>query len=192
MLDLHMLFSKPLSEMTDAELIHSYKESGNRELVGELFKRYTALVYGVCLQYLKDRETAKDAAMQVFEKLFTSLHAHQIVQFKPWLYVSARNHCLMHLRSQKGKITKEISPSLMESASETHLETEEALEGNLSKLEKCIETLNVEQKHCVQLFFLQEKCYQEVSATTGYDLLKVKSYIQNGKRNLKICMERHD
>jgi RNA polymerase sigma-70 factor (ECF subfamily) len=187
-----MLFSKPLSELTDAELILAYKNSQQKELVGELYKRYTGLVYGVCLKYLKERELAKDAVMQLFEKLLTTLLTHEVSQFKSWLYVSARNHCLMHLRSMKGKIQVEISPSLMENQGEEHLNDGAELENNLSKLEKCIETLNTEQKKCVQLFFLQERCYQEVSEHTGYDLLKVKSYIQNGKRNLKICMERND
>ncbi len=187
-----MLFGKPISELTDAELVHAYKDSRQKELVGELYKRYTGLVYGVCLKYLKDREQAKDAVMQIFEKLLTSLLTHEVNQFKSWLYVSARNHCLMQLRSTKGKIQVEISDALMESQEPEHLNSELVLEDNLSKLEKCIEALNTEQKSCVELFFLQEKCYQEISNHTGYDLLKVKSYIQNGKRNLKICMERND
>lgn len=175
--------------MTDTELILTYKDSQHKALVGELYKRYTSLVYGVCYKYLKDRELARDATMQLFEKLLTTLLTHEVSQFKSWLYVSARNHCLMQLRGVKNKRHIELSPQLMENESDTHLIEEEELEGNLSKLEKCIETLNREQKQCVKLFFLQERCYQEVSASTGYDLLKVKSYIQNGKRNLKICME---
>lgn len=187
-----MLFSKPISELTDAELILAYKDSQQKELVGELYKRYTGLTYGVCLKYLKEKELAKDAVMQLFEKLLTTLLMHEVSQFKSWLHVSARNHCLMYLRSMKGKMPVEIPPSLMENQGEEHLNDGAELESNLSKLEKCIETLNTEQKKCVQLFFLQERCYQEVSELTGYDLLKVKSYIQNGKRNLKICMERND
>lgn len=187
-----MLFKKPLTEIPDAELILLYKESEEKELVGELFKRYSSLVLGVCLKYLKDREVAKDASMQLFEKLMSTLLTHEVTHFKSWLYVSARNHCLMQLRSQKGKTTTEISSFLMESNADMHLEEGGELEGNLTKLEKCIETLNTEQKQCVYLFFLQEKCYQEVAINTGYELNKVKSYIQNGKRNLKICMERND
>jgi RNA polymerase sigma factor (sigma-70 family) len=187
-----MLFRKPLADFEDSELILNYKESGEKVWVGELYKRYRALVYGVCLKYLKDREQSKDAAMHVFEKLLASLLSHEVQHFKSWLYVSTRNYCLMQLRSQKGKYTEEISPLLVETSPTNHLEDGTELEGNLTKLEKCIETLNAEQKACVQLFFLQEKCYQEVSDNTGYELGKVKSYIQNGKRNLKICMERHD
>jgi RNA polymerase sigma-70 factor (ECF subfamily) len=59
-------------------------------------------------------------------------------------------------------------------------------------LEKCIETLGDEQKQCVKLFYLQEKCYKEITESTGFDMNKVKSYIQNGKRNLKICMEKNE
>ena len=187
-----MLSRKPHTELTDLELIELYKESDKNEWVGILFSRYTSLLYGVCLKYLKNRDEAKDAVMQLFEKLVTTLKEHEIEHFKSWLYVTARNHCLMKLRSQKGKYTEEISPYLMETSTEMHLEEQTTLESNLSKLENCIEKLGGEQKECVKLFFLQEKCYQEVSELTGFDMGKVKSYIQNGKRNLKICMETNE
>ena len=95
----------------------------------------------------------------------------------------------MQLRAQKGKATKEISPFLVENGQEAHPEGDVELEQSLVKLEKCIETLAAEQQHCVRLFYLQEKCYKEVAEETGFDLNQVKSNIQNGKRNLKICME---
>lgn len=178
--------------MTDLELLRQYKLSGEVHWAGILYNRYTWLVYGICLRYLKDREDAKDAAMQLFEKLITTLKTHEIEHFKSWLYVTARNHCLMQLRARKGKYTEEISPLLMETSTEAHLEEQDELEANLGKLEKCIEKLAHEQKACVKMFFLQQKCYKDITVLTGYDLSKVKSFIQNGKRNLKICMEQHD
>lgn len=187
-----MLFSKPLTEVTDEELIHAYKESGEVEVLGHLFTRYTAMVYGVCLKYLKDRTEAQDAVMNVFEKLVHVLMEHEISYFKSWLYVTSRNHCLMYLRSAKGKHTEELSPFIMESGNFGHLEEADELEGNLVKLEECIEKLAGEQQRCIRLFYLKQKSYQEITALTGFDLNKVKSYIQNGKRNLKICMERND
>ena len=177
--------------MDDLELLAQYKLSGEVEWVGVLYGRYTSLVYGVCLKYLKDREEAKDAVMQLFEKLIISLKTHEVTYFKSWLYTTARNHCLMQLRSKKGKHMEEISPLLMETSGEQHLEEDE-MESNLGKLEKCIEKLVHEQKACVQMFFLQQKCYKDITVLTGFDLNKVKSFIQNGKRNLKICMEQND
>lgn len=187
-----MLSKKPHTELTDLELIDQYKKTHDGSWVGVLYTRYTSLVYGVCLKYLKERDNAKDAVMQVFEKLTETLKTHEIQHFKSWLYITTRNHCLMCLRSKKGKYNEEISPFLMETATDTHLESSTEMESNLGKLEECIEKLNAEQKMCVQLFFLQEKCYKDVSLSTGFDLNKVKSAIQNGKRNLKICMEQHD
>jgi RNA polymerase sigma-70 factor (ECF subfamily) len=186
-----MLVSKP-SALSDLELIRQYKSSGDLSMVGHLFSRYTSLVFGVCLNYLKDREEAKDAVMHVFEKLVHSLKEHNVENFKSWLYVTTRNHCLMDLRARKGKYNVEISPQNMESELFLHLEEEPEKEQNLTKLEQCIERLAEEQKRCVQLFFLKEKCYQDITSLTGFDLNKVKSYIQNGKRNLKICMEQND
>jgi len=143
----------------------------------------------VCLKYLKDRDESKDAVMQIFEKLVTTLREHEVVHFKSWLYVTARNHCLMQLRSRKGKYFEEISPGLMESEADAHPEDGPEMESNLSKLEGCIQKLIPEQQACVSLFYLQQKCYKDIVSLTGYDDNKVKSYIQNGKRNLKICME---
>lgn len=186
-----MLSGSDYKDVSDEELIGLYKKTGKLDIVGELYNRYVALTYGVCMKYLKDREESRDAVMQIFEKLMTTLKEHEVNQFKGWLYVTARNFCLMQLRSKKGKNFEKISPSIMESDPEIHLEDGPEIETNLTKLEKCIETLGMEQKQCVQLFYLQQKCYKEITESTGYDLNKVKSHIQNGKRNLKICMERN-
>ncbi len=182
-----MRVSKSYSTQPDDELIRLYKADYDLEILGELYKRYTGLVFGVCLKYLKDREASQDAVMQIFEKLIKSLLEHEITHFKSWLYVTSRNHVLMQLRKKKDVPLEEIPQNFMESDVEMH--QEDALESNLGKLEKCIEKLVEEQKACVTLFYLQHKCYQEINELTGYDLKKVKSYIQNGKRNLKICLE---
>jgi RNA polymerase sigma factor (sigma-70 family) len=177
--------------LQDDELIRRYKESGEVAILGELYTRYMSLVYGVCLKYLKDREESRDAVMQIFEKLVTTLKEHRVEYFKSWLYVTSRNYCLMQLRSRKGKHFEEITSFFMESEALSHLDEEPEMESNLSKLEHCIEQLATEQKHCVTLFYMQQKCYKEIVQLTGFDDNKVKSYIQNGKRNLKICMEDH-
>ncbi len=178
-------------QLDDQELILRYKESGNLSILGELYNRYMPLVFGVCLKYFKDREESKDAVMQIFEKLVSSLREHEVANFKSWLYVMSRNHCLMYLRARKGKNFEEITDAHMESGNQTHLEDGSEMESNLSKLENCIEQLVAEQKTCIRLFYIQQKCYKEIVTLTGFDDNKVKSYIQNGKRNLKICMDQN-
>jgi RNA polymerase sigma factor (sigma-70 family) len=186
------MFSKVnFKNQTDEELVALYRKSDDVAIVGELFNRYTALVYGVCMKYLKDREESRDAVMQIFEKLIASLKEHEINVFKAWLYVTSRNYCLMQLRGKKGKNFEELSPFLMENGTHEHLESGPEIEGNLHQLEKCIQELASEQKQCVKMFYLEQKCYKEITELTGFDLNKVKSYIQNGKRNLKICMEKN-
>jgi RNA polymerase sigma-70 factor (ECF subfamily) len=184
-----MLSAKPHQQMTDGELAELYKKSGEMQVLGILFQRYTSMLFGLCMKYLKDRDASKDAVMQLFEKLVMTLREHQVSHFKSWLYITARNHCLMELRSRKGKNFQDIEGVIVESGGELHQEDDLQLEANLSRLEKCMETLIDEQKHCVQLFYLQQRCYQEISEITGYNYNQVKSYIQNGKRNLKICIE---
>jgi RNA polymerase sigma-70 factor (ECF subfamily) len=184
-----MFVGKESSERSDAELIELFKLKSDPSAIADLFVRYSSLVYGVCLKYLKDRDEAKDAVMQVFEKLSQSLKDHEIEYFKSWLYSTTRNHCLMHLRAQKKIIQEEIGENVMETSFILHHVDETANETELTKLENCIEQLRNGQKDCVQLFYLKEMCYKEIVDQTGIELKKVKSHIQNGKRNLKICME---
>jgi RNA polymerase sigma-70 factor (ECF subfamily) len=183
-----------IKKLSDLELIAAYKEQGDNSVVGILFERYTHLVFGVCMKYLKDEDEAQDAVMMIFEKLLTDLKKHTVDNFKGWLYMVSKNHCLMHIRSEKSVMEKQRELKkdavvLMESAEELHLDNVSAKEARLVKLENCIEKLNDKQRIAVELFFLKEKCYQEVVEETGFSMNDVKSYIQNGKRNLKICME---
>jgi RNA polymerase sigma factor (sigma-70 family) len=174
---------------TDNDLIFLYKKTRDLSIIGELYSRYTSLVYGICVKYLKDRDEAKDASMQLFEKLIDTLKSHEIENFKSWLYVSTRNHCLMQIRGKKGKFKEEIDALDVENQFILHPQEENELEENLDRLEECIKQLMDEQQKCVRLFYLNEKCYKEITVMTGFDLNQVKSFIQNGKRNLKICME---
>lgn len=148
------------------------------------------LVYGVCLKYLEDSEAAKDAVMQVFEELVQKLQKHEVNNFKAWLHTVVKNHCLMKLRSGKNKKTVSIDISVMQSEDEFHLNGELHEEEEFKKLEQCMQTLSGEQKQAIELFYLQEKCYDDIVVITGQTWKKVRSLIQNGRRNLKICMEK--
>lgn len=168
----------------------AFKESGDAAYLSTLYQRYMDLVFGVCLKYFKDPERSKDAVMDIYEELYTKLRKHEVDYFKGWLHVLARNHCLMQLRSPKNVRTIEYDGAFMQSANDMHPSDElYEREKNLNQLEKCIEKLPGEQKISVELFFLQQKCYKEIADITGHDWNKVRSYIQNGKRNLKICMD---
>ncbi|PUZ20501.1 RNA polymerase sigma-70 factor, ECF subfamily [Chitinophaga costaii] len=177
----------------DAMLIQEYKTTGKLEYLSALYQRYMTLVYGVCLKYL-DEASSQDAVMQIFEELIGKVKQHEIQHFKSWLHVLSRNHCLMKLRAMKNRQGLEvpmIEGSFMEMGEAAHHDSEYQLEDHLQSMEKCLERLPAEQKKSVQLFYLQEKSYREVVELTGYEMNKVKSYIQNGKRNLKICMDQH-
>ena len=180
-----------LNEQDDASLITAYQQSGNLEVLAALYQKYMHLVYGVCFNLFKDEEQSKDAVMQIFEELVLKLKFHQVQNFKSWLYVLARNYCLMALRKAAKNQTISIEETFVENSDLLHLDIDLSKESQLNTMEKCLETLSKEQRQSVELFYLEEKCYKEVAELTGYDLLKVKSYIQNGKRNLKICIEKN-
>jgi len=190
--ELKFISNKPgKSESSDLALISEYRKTGSLEVLGELYGRYMHLVYGVCLKYLKDEDESKDAVMQIFEQLVSKLKIHEVSNFKSWLYTLARNYCLMEIRSSSKHEIVPMEENFMEKDAFTHLDIDDTRERKLTVMESCMEKLPPEQKDTVSLFYLEQKCYKEVADITGYDLNKVKSYIQNGKRNLKICIEKN-
>lgn len=215
-----MADSFDIKNCSDSELVQKFRETRDNSIIGELFQRYTHLVFGVCMKYLKDEDEAKDGVMQIFEKLLTDLHKHNVENFKGWLYMVAKNHCMMYFRSKKIHIElpRDLSNDFsddhsedgvaplssdnregwerssgvggevaVELASDLHHNGEDK-EKQLTLMESAIKELKEEQKICIELFYLQEKSYEEVAKMTGYSMKEVKSYIQNGKRNLKIIM----
>ena len=178
--------------MPDQELVILFKTTADMEVLAVLFQRYMELVYGVCFKYLKNQEAAKDAVMQIFEELVVKLKKHEVDNFKSWLYTLSRNYCLMQLRTPKNLKTLEFKTDIMQSEDEVHLNGVMLKEENLQKLERCLQTLSAEQKVSVELFYLQNKCYREIAEATGLEWNKVRSFIQNGRRNLKICMEKNE
>ena len=177
---------------TDEELLQQFSRNGSLDTLGELYSRYMHLVYGVSLKYLGKREDASDAVMQIFEKLVTDLPGQEIRNFKSWLYVLTKNFCLMQIRSQKSADGRmegyKVEQEFMESESEMHPidKQDQSVE---EALKHCIEQLKSEQKQCIELFFYEKLCYQEIAEKLDLTEKKVKSYLQNGKRNLKICLE---
>ena len=189
-----MKFNKNSSSNTaisELELLAEYRSTGNLELLGKLYEQYMPLVFGLCLKYFRDEEQSKDAVMQIFEELVKKLRVHEVTNFKAWLYTLSRNHCLMVLRSSSKHEMLSIDENFMENEAFVHLNLEDDTEEKLSIMVKCIEDLPSEQKVSINLFYMEQKCYKEVADQTGFELNKVKSYIQNGKRNLKICIEKN-
>ena len=186
---------RPLREPTD--YIAAYRSTGDLTILGELYEQHMELVYAVCFNYLRDEDEAKDAVMNLFEQLVTDLRRHDVQQFGPWLHSVARNYCLMHLRKSQSHpkvalvtntgIDQEDDPILLLPADDADSSD---LEGDLTQMEACLQTLPPEQQTCLTLFYMERKSYTEVADLTGYDLKQVKSYLQNGRRNLKICMQK--
>jgi RNA polymerase sigma factor (sigma-70 family) len=175
---------------TDGELVALYKDSQDLQVLAELYQRYMDLVYGVCLKYFKDADRSKDGVMQIFEELIGKLKKHDVENFKSWLYQVAKNYCLMQLRTPKNFKTVEIAESLMQNEENVHLNGVLEKEENLQRLEYCLTTLSDDQRKAVQLFYLDGKCYNEIVELMGQEWKQVRSFIQNGRRNLKLCMEK--
>lgn len=177
-----------MTQIGEEELIKKYKESGDQKYVADLYQPYMPLVYGLCLKYLKNGSEAEDASMDIYLNLLKKLKTHTILNFKSWLYVVAKNHCLDKLRSKSSKFSKESEAKLMYSEQIYHPDIEED-ENELKKLQECLEKLPESQKKSIDMFYYQKNSYKEIAADTGWTWSNIRSFIQNGRRNLKICME---
>lgn len=180
-----------ISLATDEQLVLAYQQKGDQQHLAVLFLRYSDLVYGTALKYLKDAEQAKDAVMNIYHELVQKLKTHEVEHFRGWLYVLTKNHCLMWLRKHKKGTIIEFQPAFMQSAEDMHLDDLLAKEQQFRQLENCIEALQKHQQNAIRLFYLEGKCYNEITEITGYDWDRVRSLIQNGRRNLKTCMDKH-
>jgi len=190
------LQKKRNEDLSDGQLIDDYLLSGKLDSLGILYGRYIDLVYGVCLKYFRNRELSQDAVMDIFEKLVTELGKHKVENFKSWLYVLTKNFCLMKLRHSKKDIDKVINIEehaylFMENDFRMHPVDKSDINNN-EVLENCIEQLKEDQRNCIRLFYYENKCYREIAGLLKMDEKKVKSHLQNAKRNLKICMENND
>ena len=176
--------------ITDEELLKRYCESGDLAYFVEAYKRYMPLVYGVALKYLKRPEDAQDAVMQLFEELVVKIKEVEIQSFKAWLYTCIRNNCLMEIRKRSKNLSVSLDDSFMEFCDDFHLTVVSESENREESLRECVESLPEKQRISVKYFFFNELSYKEVEERTGFSLKMVKSFIQNGKRNLKLCLER--
>ena len=187
-----MSFLKNIQSLpqSDEELVRLYKQTGDLNCLAQLYQQYMDLVYGVCLKYLKDDEDAKDSTLIIYEELVIKLKKHEVANFKSWMYQLAKNHCLMKLRSEKKWSKVNIDVSLVQNEENVHLNGELEKEENFKQLSFCLEQLGNEQRAVLELFYMQGKCYKEIVEQTGIEWNKVRSFIQNGRRNLKICMDK--
>ena len=184
----------PLSKLSDEQLIVDYQETNNKSCAGELFNRYAHLVYGICLKYIKNREESKDVAMLVFEKMLIQLTSVEVKVFKKWLYTVTRNQCLTYLRDKNRKLDQSNEWLESEKISNNFVENEDFLSpinepAEEEQVHQALAQLKPDQRKCMDLFFFKEKSYKEIVETTGYTLKQVKSFLQNGKRKLKLILE---
>lgn len=184
--------NKTVKQLSDNELIAKYRETDDKFYVGELYKRYSHLVLGACLGYFKDKDESKDAVTRIFEKLFDELKKREIENFRVWISFVTRNFCISELRKKQVQLGRDAEYKYAEAAEEAandpRMEPQPDKEVQLQKLEEAITSLNAPQQTCIRLFYLEGKSYQDIAALTGYAINEVKSYLQNGKRNLKIIL----
>lgn len=179
----------PHTNLSDDELLQRYRQSGNNKWLGVLLERYTMLLFGVAMKYLKDRDNAQDAVQHVFLKSLTHLPEGDIINFKGWLYILTRNHCLQVLRDRSYNNVPDELIQQIPFAGDAVEEIRQK-EYTLEQMEQAMEELNPEQRQVLDLFYLRKQSYQQIIEATGYTYMQVKSYIQNGKRNLKLQLQR--
>ena len=179
---------RPYTNWSDEELLKQFILTSNQELLGQLYSRYIPLIYGLCLKYLQQIEDAKDAVSNIYEELNVKIRKYQIENFRTWLYSVTTNHCLQILRKEKNRFYEDVDIQNMESDEFEHLIDINEDKEKEDALNYCLDTLPEEQRLCIIRFYFDNFSYADIVDKTGFELSKVKSYIQNGKRNLKICI----
>ena len=186
----HLVNPKLHKHITDQDLLERFYADHDNHWLGILLERYTLLLLGVCMKYLKDEEQARDSVQQIFLKAITELHKYRVDYFKSWIYMVAKNHCLMQLRDKPGKMTVEVKDNIPSEAIEGDKESLLVNEKTYEYMSEALKELNADQQLCVTLFYMEKKSYQQIAAQTGYNMMQVKSHIQNGKRNMRILIEK--
>ena len=186
----HPVNPKLNKHISDQELLEKFYADRDNQWLGILLERYTLLLLGVCMKYLKNEELARDSVQQIFLKAITELQKYRVEYFKSWIYMVAKNHCLMQLRDKPGKNTIEVKDSIPAEAYETDKESLLLNEKTYDYMGEALKELNADQQLCVTLFYMEKKSYQQITEQTGYSMMQVKSHIQNGKRNMRILIEK--
>ena len=186
----HPVNPKLNKHISDQELLEKFYADRDSQWLGILLERYTLLLLGVCMKYLKNEELARDSVQQIFLKAITELQKYRVEYFKSWIYMVAKNHCLMQLRDKPGKNTIEVKDSIPAEADETDKESLLLNEKTYEYMGEALKELNADQQLCVTLFYMEKKSYQQITEQTGYSMMQVKSHIQNGKRNMRILIEK--
>jgi RNA polymerase sigma factor (sigma-70 family) len=186
----HPVNPKLSNHISDQELLERFYADRDNQWLGILLQRYTLLLLGVCIKYLKNEELARDSVQQIFLKAITELQKYRVEYFKSWIYMVAKNHCLMQLRDKPGKNTIEVKESIPAETDEPDKESLLLNEKTYQYMGEALKELNADQQLCVTLFYMEKKSYQQITEQTGYSMMQVKSHIQNGKRNMRILIEK--
>jgi RNA polymerase sigma-70 factor (ECF subfamily) len=186
----HPVNPKLNKHISDQELLERFYADHDNQWLGILLERYTLLLLGVCMKYLKNEEQARDSVQQIFLKAITELQKYRVEYFKSWIYMVAKNHCLMQLRDKPGKNTVEVKDSIVAEVDEADKESLLLNEKTYEYMGEALKELNADQQLCVTLFYMEKKSYQQIAEQTGYRMMQVKSHIQNGKRNMRILIEK--
>jgi len=186
----HPVNPKLNKHISDQELLEKFYADRDNQWLGILLERYTLLLLGVCMKYLKNEELARDSVQQIFLKAITELQKYRVEYFKSWIYMVAKNHCLMQLRDKPGKNTIEVKDSIPAETDETDKESLLLNEKTYEYMGEALKELNADQQLCVTLFYMEKKSYHQITEQTGYSMMQVKSHIQNGKRNMRLLIEK--
>lgn len=177
----------------DTILIERFRKGADKDALGTLFLRYMELVYGVCLKYLGQAESAQDAVMDIYEHINRKLPEHEVENFGAWLYMVSKNHCLQHLRKKSNLLTVSLDDPIMQNGREMHLEDDgfdlDITVDVADQLHLCLDQLPENQKICIRMFYFEKRSYADICEATLLSMDHVRSHIQNGRRNLKKCIQ---
>lgn len=183
------------TQYSDEDLVKKFQASKDSYYAGLLFERYNEMTVSLALNYLKNESDAEDAVMECFELLFKELKDAEVKNFGGWFYSVVRNHLLKlkkRRRERQGDELIEGYHDQEEGEGLFDLLFDNKEEEITQLVKEVLETLKPIQSQCVVAFYLNDKSYKEISNELSISENEVKSHLQNGKRKLKIELEKRN
>jgi RNA polymerase sigma-70 factor (ECF subfamily) len=184
-----MFWEKNLAKLSDEDILQKYQVSFEAEYIGELFRRYVPLLYGIGLKYLQSADKAQDAVMQLFETITTQTPLNEIKEFKTGICTLMKNRCLQTLHENHQEKPADSQTNTIEQHEILSIFEKEQTDEKRRMLQMQVKKLPVEQRIPIIRFFTDEMSYMDIADSTGHKLKQVKGLIGDGMQNLKTYME---
>lgn len=174
--------------MDDATLI-AQVQAGNKHASRFLIERYKNLVWHMVLRMVSHPEDAEDLCQEIFLRVFRDIGKFRgESKLSTWIGAISYNMSVSWLRRKGKDILVPVEDHLTSAGSRPSAETAES-ELDRTSMKKLIhgiiDTLPVQHRTVITLFYLEELSYREIEEITGMPGGTIKSYLNRGRQAIR-------